>query len=104
MSGNFATNGSAVDGILGLGQGDLSVISQLSLKGLAPKVFSHCLRGDEVGGGTLVLGEILNPNIVFSPLVTNTSGYTYTYTMNNLCSRLVIYLHDHMCVCVCCLF
>lgn len=58
-----------VDGIFGFGQHELSVISQLSAKGISPKVFSHCLRGDGNGGGKLVLGEILAPNMVYSPLV-----------------------------------
>ncbi|PQQ15243.1 aspartic proteinase-like protein 2 [Prunus yedoensis var. nudiflora] len=58
-----------LDGILGFSQGPLSVISQLSSRGLTPKVFSHCLKGDEKGGGTLALGEILEPSIVYSPLV-----------------------------------
>jgi hypothetical protein len=38
-------------------------------RGITPKVFSHCLKGDANGGGILVLGEILEPSIVYSPLV-----------------------------------
>lgn len=59
----------AVDGIFGFGPGALSVISQLSLRGITPKVFSHCLKGEGNGGGILVLGEILEPSLVYSPLV-----------------------------------
>jgi hypothetical protein len=59
----------AVDGIFGFGPGALSVISQLSSQGMTPKVFSHCLKGEGNGGGVLVLGEILEPNIVYTPLV-----------------------------------
>jgi hypothetical protein len=59
----------AVDGIFGFGPGPLSVVSQLSSRGITPKVFSHCLKGDANGGGILVLGEILEPSIVYSPLV-----------------------------------
>ena len=59
----------AVDGIFGLGQQEMSVVSQLASQGVVPKVFSHCLRGDKAGGGILVLGEILEPpNIVYTPL------------------------------------
>jgi hypothetical protein len=47
----------------------MSVVSQLASLGVAPKAFSHCLRGDEAGGGILVLGEIIEPNIVYTPLV-----------------------------------
>ncbi|PQQ00809.1 aspartic proteinase-like protein 2 [Prunus yedoensis var. nudiflora] len=42
---------------------------QLSSQGLTPKVFSHCLKGDDNGGGILVLGEMLEPSVVYSPLV-----------------------------------
>ena len=69
QSGDLTKTDKAVDGIFGFGQGALSVISQLSYRGITPKVFSHCLKGDGNGGGILVLGEILEPSIVYSPLV-----------------------------------
>ncbi|CAB4316297.1 unnamed protein product [Prunus armeniaca] len=59
----------ALDGIFGFSQGPLSVISQFLSQGLTPKVLSHCLKGDDNEGGILVLGEILEPSIVYSPLV-----------------------------------
>ncbi|XP_004494107.1 aspartic proteinase 36-like isoform X2 [Cicer arietinum] len=69
QSGDLARTEKAVDGIFGFGPGALSVISQLSSQGMAPKVFSHCLKGEGNGGGVLVLGEIMEPNIVYTPLV-----------------------------------
>ncbi|XP_054812152.1 aspartic proteinase 36-like [Prosopis cineraria] len=75
LTGNLVKNERGVDGIIGFGQGDISVVSQLSSKGLVPKVFSHCLRGDDQGGGTLVLGEIVEPNIVFTPLIPSWPHY-----------------------------
>ena len=69
QSGDLTKTDKAVDGIFGFGQGGLSVISQLSSRGVTPKVFSHCLKGDGSGGGILVLGEILEPGIAYSPLV-----------------------------------
>ncbi|CAK9320122.1 unnamed protein product [Citrullus colocynthis] len=66
----------ALDGIFGFGQGEFSVISQLSSRGITPKVFSHCLKGGENGGGILVLGEILEPSIVYSPLIPSQPHYT----------------------------
>ena len=69
QTGDLTKSDKTVDGIFGFGQRDLSVISQLSSRGLAPKVFSHCLNGDDSGGGILVLGEILDPNVVYTPLV-----------------------------------
>ncbi|GMP84768.1 hypothetical protein CsSME_00038168 [Camellia sinensis var. sinensis] len=65
----------AIDGIFGFGRQGLSVISQLSSRGITPKVFSHCLKGDGNGGGLLVLDEIMDPNIVYSPLVPSQSHY-----------------------------
>uniref|UniRef100_A0A0R0H3G2 Peptidase A1 domain-containing protein n=1 Tax=Glycine max TaxID=3847 RepID=A0A0R0H3G2_SOYBN len=69
QTGDLTKSERAVDGIFGFGQQGMSVISQLSLQGIAPRVFSHCLKGDNSGGGVLVLGEIVEPNIVYSPLV-----------------------------------
>lgn len=69
QSGDLTKSERAIDGIFGFGQQDLSVISQLSSQGITPKVFSHCLKGEGNGGGILVLGEILEPGIVYSPLV-----------------------------------
>lgn len=59
----------AVDGIFGFGQQGLSIVSQLYSQGVAPNAFSHCFIGSDSGGGILVLGDIVEPNIVYSPLV-----------------------------------
>ncbi|CAH9090266.1 unnamed protein product [Cuscuta europaea] len=75
QSGDLTNGYRAVDGIFGFGRHDLSVISQLSSLGITPKVFSHCLKGDETGGGILVLGEILDPRIVYTPLVPSQPHY-----------------------------
>lgn len=69
LFGDLTKSDRAVDGIFGFGQQGLSIISQLSSHGITPKVFSHCLKGDNGGGGVLVLGEILDPDIVYTPLV-----------------------------------
>lgn len=69
QSGDLIASDKALDGIFGFGQQGLSVISQLSSLGITPKVFSHCLKGEGEGGGILVLGEILDASIVYSPLI-----------------------------------
>lgn len=69
QTGELTKSDRAIDGIFGFGQQDMSVISQLSSQGVAPRVFSHCLKGDSSGGGILVLGEIVEPNIVYTSLV-----------------------------------
>ncbi|XP_011094460.1 aspartic proteinase-like protein 2 isoform X1 [Sesamum indicum] len=75
LFGDLTKSDRAVDGIFGFGRQDLSVISQLSSRRITPKVFSHCLRGEGNGGGVLVLGEILDPRIVYTPLVPSQSHY-----------------------------
>lgn len=68
-TGDLTKSDRAVDGIFGFGQQGLSVISQLASQGMAPKSFSHCLKGSNGGGGILVLGQIVEPNVVYTPLV-----------------------------------
>ncbi|XP_074276036.1 aspartic proteinase 36-like isoform X1 [Silene latifolia] len=75
QSGDLSKTDRAVDGIFGLGQQAMSVVSQLSSKGVAPAAFSHCLRGDENGGGVLVFGSIVDPGIVYTPLVPSQPHY-----------------------------
>ncbi|XP_059430614.1 aspartic proteinase 36-like [Corylus avellana] len=75
QTGDLTKSDRAVDGIFGFGQQQMSVISQLSSQGVAPNVFSHCLRGDDVGGGILVFGEIIEPGIVYTPLVPSQPHY-----------------------------
>ncbi|XP_044473965.1 aspartic proteinase 36-like isoform X6 [Mangifera indica] len=75
QSGDLTKTDKAIDGIFGFGQGDLSVISQLSSRGITPRAFSHCLKGEGNGGGKLVLGEILEPSIVYTPLVPSKPHY-----------------------------
>ncbi|KAG5582670.1 hypothetical protein H5410_053297 [Solanum commersonii] len=73
--GNMVLTDNAIDGIIGFDRRSLSLISQLSSHG---KVFSHCLKGESginAGGGVLVLGEILNPSMVYTPLVPSMGLY-----------------------------
>ncbi|KAL0369587.1 UNVERIFIED_CONTAM: Aspartic proteinase-like protein 2 [Sesamum angustifolium] len=75
QSGDLTKPDRAVDGIFGFGQQGLSVISQLSSQGITPNSFSHCLKGENGGGGILVLGQIVEPNIVYTPLVPSQPHY-----------------------------
>ncbi|KAL5543702.1 hypothetical protein UlMin_007486 [Ulmus minor] len=74
-AGTLTKSDSAVDGIFGFGPQNISVISQLSSQGIAPNVFSHCLKGDDTGGGILVLGKIDDPNLVYTPLIPSKPHY-----------------------------
>ncbi|OAY38123.1 aspartic proteinase 36 isoform X1 [Manihot esculenta] len=75
QTGDLTKSERAIDGIFGFGQQEMSAISQLASQGITPKVFSHCLKGDDAGGGILVLGEIVEPNIVYTPLVPSQPHY-----------------------------
>ncbi|KNA13805.1 hypothetical protein SOVF_113390 [Spinacia oleracea] len=75
QSGDLTKSERAIDGIFGFGQQGLSVVSQLSSRGITPRSFSHCLKGGGNGGGILVLGEILDPSIVYSPLMPSQPHY-----------------------------
>ncbi|KAK6152348.1 hypothetical protein DH2020_014983 [Rehmannia glutinosa] len=75
LFGDLTKSDRAVDGIFGFGRQGLSVISQLSSLRITPRIFSHCLKGEGSGGGILVLGEILDPRIVYTPLVPSQPHY-----------------------------
>ncbi|PWA41862.1 Aspartic peptidase [Artemisia annua] len=62
-------NETGVNGIFGFSQHSMSVISRLSSQGVAPDSFSHCLVGSGNGGGILVFGQIMDPNMAYTPLV-----------------------------------
>uniref|UniRef100_A0ACD6A7M9 Uncharacterized protein n=1 Tax=Avena sativa TaxID=4498 RepID=A0ACD6A7M9_AVESA len=42
---------------------------------VSPKVFSHCLTSSDDGGGIVVLGEVVIPGFVFTPLVPSQPRY-----------------------------
>ncbi|CAA7041801.1 unnamed protein product [Microthlaspi erraticum] len=68
QSGQLGQTDSAVDGIMGFGQANTSIISQLASTGNVKRVFSHCL--DNVnGGGIFAVGEVESPIVKTTPLV-----------------------------------
>lgn len=75
QTGDLTKSDRAVDGIFGFGQQGLSIIAQLSSQGIAPDSFSHCLVGSDSGGGILVIGQIVDPNMVYTPLVESQPHY-----------------------------
>ncbi|KAJ8535716.1 hypothetical protein K7X08_023436 [Anisodus acutangulus] len=66
------------DGILGLGNGKSSIVSQMSSSGLIRNVVGHCLSGQ--GGGYLFLGDDVLPSsgIVWTPIVRASSEKHYS--------------------------
>ncbi|KAJ9540512.1 hypothetical protein OSB04_027018 [Centaurea solstitialis] len=75
QTGDLTKSDRAVDGIFGFGQQGLSIIAQLSSQRIAPDSFSHCLVGSDSGGGILVIGQIVEPNMVYTPLVESQPHY-----------------------------
>lgn len=74
QSGELGTSSEALDGILGFGQANSSMISQLAASGQVKKMFSHCL--DNVhGGGIFAIGELVQPKMKSTPLVPNQAHY-----------------------------
>jgi hypothetical protein len=66
----------ALDGILGFGQANSSLISQLAAGGKVKRVFSHCLEGSNGGGGGIfAIGQLVQPKVKSTPLVPNEQHY-----------------------------
>ncbi|KAF7805272.1 Aspartic proteinase-like protein 2 [Senna tora] len=64
----------ALDGIIGFGQANSSVLSQLAASGKVKKIFSHCL--DNIGGGGIFsIGEVVEPKIKTTPLLSGQAHY-----------------------------
>ncbi|CAN8232699.1 unnamed protein product [Cochlearia groenlandica] len=74
QSGQLGQTDSAVDGIMGFGQANTSIISQLAAAGNAKRVFSHCLDNKN-GGGIFAVGEVESPVVKTTPLVPNQVHY-----------------------------
>lgn len=69
QSGNLLTTSRAVDGLMGFGQAQIAVPTQLAAQAKVGRVFAHCLQGNNQGGGTFVIGNILEPNISYTPII-----------------------------------
>ncbi|KAI6684359.1 hypothetical protein NL676_030272 [Syzygium grande] len=74
QSGGLGTSSAALDGILGFGQANSSMLSQLASSGKVKKAFAHCL--DSVnGGGIFAIGEVVQPRVNTTPLVPDQAHY-----------------------------
>lgn len=63
-----------MDGILGFGQSNTSMLSQLASAGKVRKVFSHCLDTKR-GGGIFAIGDVVEPKVKTTPLVPDMPHY-----------------------------
>ncbi|XP_048323928.2 aspartic proteinase 36 [Ziziphus jujuba] len=74
QSGDPGATSVALDGIIGFGQANSSMISQLAVAGKVKKTFAHCL--DNVnGGGIFAIGEVVEPQVNTTPMVPNQAHY-----------------------------
>ncbi|KAE9617751.1 putative nepenthesin [Lupinus albus] len=64
----------ALCGIMGFGQSNSSVLSQLAASGKVKKVFSHCLDTIQ-GGGIFSIGEVVQPKFNRTSLVPKMAHY-----------------------------
>ncbi|PIA25750.1 hypothetical protein AQUCO_10800028v1 [Aquilegia coerulea] len=74
QSGDLGSSSQELDGILGFGQSNTSVLSQLASSGKVKKVFSHCLDGQN-GGGIFAIGQVVEPKVKTTPLVPDQPHY-----------------------------
>ncbi|KAL9436640.1 hypothetical protein AB3S75_022651 [Citrus x aurantiifolia] len=80
QSGNLdSTNEEALDGIIGFGKSNSSMISQLASSGGVRKMFAHCLDGIN-GGGIFAIGHVVQPEVNKTPLVPNQPHYSINMT------------------------
>lgn len=68
QSGDLGSSDDALDGILGFGKSNSSMISQLASSGRVKKMFAHCLDGVN-GGGIFAIGHVVQPQVNTTPLV-----------------------------------
>lgn len=69
-SAELVSSDDALDGILGFGKSNSSVISQLASSGRVKNMFAHCLDGVN-GGGIFAIGNVVQPKVNTTPLVPN---------------------------------
>ncbi|GMH13062.1 hypothetical protein Nepgr_014903 [Nepenthes gracilis] len=75
QAGQLSSSGEALDGIIGFGQANSSVLSQLAAARKVKKMFAHCLDGSN-GGGIFAIGEVVQPKLNTTPLLPHQMHYT----------------------------
>ncbi|KAK6915183.1 Xylanase inhibitor, C-terminal [Dillenia turbinata] len=74
QAGGLGSSSTALDGLIGFGQANSSVLSQLASSGKVKKIFSHCLDSIH-GGGIFAIGEVVQPKVKTTPLVAKQAHY-----------------------------
>lgn len=79
QSGDLGSSDDALDGILGFGKSNSSIISQLASSGKVEKMFAHCLDGVN-GGGIFAIGHVVQPKVNSTPLIQDQPHYSVNMT------------------------
>ncbi|KAK9159712.1 hypothetical protein Syun_006053 [Stephania yunnanensis] len=79
QSGDLGSSYVALDGLVGFGKSNSSLISQLAASGKVRKMFSHCLDGQN-GGGIFAIGRVVQPKLSTTPMVPNQQHYNVNLT------------------------
>ncbi|EYU32742.1 hypothetical protein ABFS82_14G041400 [Erythranthe guttata] len=79
QSGDLGPSDDALDGILGFGKSNSSMLSQLASSGRVKKMFAHCLDGVN-GGGIFAIGHVVQPQVNTTPLVQDQPHYNVNMT------------------------
>ncbi|KAL7207061.1 hypothetical protein ACSBR2_019704 [Camellia fascicularis] len=74
QSGQLGSSSQALDGILGFGQANSFMLSQLASVRKVKKMFAHCLDGTN-GGGIFAIGQVEEPKLNSTLLVPNQAHY-----------------------------
>lgn len=78
QEGQLGGSEGAIDGILGFGRANASVISQLASAGKVKRMFSHCLNIN--GGGIFAIGELVQPKVNSTAFAPNMPHYNVQTT------------------------
>ncbi|CAI5527649.1 unnamed protein product [Closterium sp. Naga37s-1] len=73
QSGNLVSGNHLVDGVMGLNMGSLSMFTQMQAAHKTNGVFAHCLGGEELGGGSLIFGTVLEDGLLYTSLLDDRS-------------------------------
>lgn len=91
QSGNLGSSDEALDGILGFGKSNSSIISQLASSGKVKKMFAHCLDGDN-GGGIFAIGHVVQPKVNSTPLILDEYVTVLSLYRNNFFVYILVQL------------
>lgn len=69
QTGHLQSGLSNVDGIMGFGTTPITIPNQVVNQKKTGRMFAHCLQGSDIGGGVIVMGNITEPAIVYTPIV-----------------------------------